>query len=66
MHGKSRGLHCDQPAPMASNSHNPAMSPQTGTFGHLSHCDNSGKKGGMVLGEGSRKNKKNTNAENNC
>ena len=44
---------------MASNPYDPAMSPHTGTSGHLSHCDNSGKrekKGGVVGGK--QKNKK--------
>ena len=30
--------------PMASNPRNPAMSPHTGTSGHSSRCDNSGKR----------------------
>jgi len=55
---------------MASNHPNPNMSPHTGTFGHVSHGDNSGKrekkekkKGGLV--EGKQKNKKSTKTENN-
>ena len=49
---------------MASNLHNPVMSPHTGTSGHLSHCDNSGKKKGEVVGEA--ENKKSIDTENNC
>ena len=50
---------------MASNPHNPAMSPHTGTSGYLSHCDNSGKrKKGEVVGEA--ENKKSSKTENNC
>jgi len=50
----------------ASDPSNPAMSLHKGTSGHLSHCDNSGKrkkKGGVVGGK--QKNKKSTNPENN-
>ena len=49
---------------MASNSHNPAMSPPEGHPG-MSHCDHSGKrkrrKKGVVGGK--QKNKKSTTAE---
>ena len=42
------------------------MSPQTRASGHLSHCDNSGKrkKKGEVVGEA--ENKKSSKTENNC
>ena len=48
---------------MASNLRNLAMSPQKGTSGHLSPCDNSGKKGGVVGAK--QKKKKSTTAKNN-
>ena len=41
---------------------NPAVSPHTGTSGHLSHCDNSGEKKGVE--EGKQKIKKSINVEN--
>jgi len=50
---------------MASNPCNPAISPHTGTSGHPSHCDDSGKrekKRGGVVG-GKQKNRRSTNAE---
>ena len=46
---------------MASNLRNPAMSPHKGTSGHLSHCDNSGKTGGVVGVK--QKNNKSTTAK---
>ena len=42
---------------MASNRHNPEMSPHAETSGHPSHCDKSGKKGRVDRGK--QKNKKN-------
>ena len=41
---------------MASNPRNPEMSPRVETSGHPSHCDKSGKKGGVDRGK--QKNKK--------
>ena len=50
---------------MASNPRNPATSPHTGTSGHPSHCDVSGKRGkkkGGVVG-GKQQNQKSATSE---
>ena len=55
---KSRSLHCDHPAPMTSNPHNPAMSPHAWTSGdhHTALAVEEGKKEERVGGGGGGRN----------